>query len=464
MLTLSMEDFSMKLKNFSETEEKRVQEHLEQTNLFAAGIDIGSHEHYVAVPESLDENPIRSFSCFTSDLDEMADWLVKIGITTVAMESTGIYWIPVFEILEARGLEVILVNAHHVKNVSGRKTDVKDCQWIQQLHTYGLLAGAFRPEDNYCVLRAYMRQREILVSTIATHIQHMQKSLRQMNLLLDNVVADITGLTGMLIIRALLSGERDAEKLAGYRDGRCKNSAEVIAKSLMGNYREEHLFTLKQSVELYDIYHEKLQDCDIEIERCLSQLEKQPPISPLSSKKQRKKNNRNAMNFHVAHYLHELCGTDLTEIDGLDEQSILKILSETGIDMSKWKTAKHFVSWMGLSPNNKISGGKILSSKSIKTQNRAKQVFKMAAFTLSNSKSGLGAFYRRLRSRLGAPKAINATARKVAIIFYNMLKHKTAYKTQSQEEYNEAHKNRMVKNLKQKAKQFGLELVPIAVL
>lgn len=458
-----MEDFSVKLKKKTKTNKKRIQKHLEQINLFAAGIDIGSHEHYVAVPASLDENPVRRFSCFTRDLEAMADWLVRIGITTVAMESTGIYWIPVFEILESRGLEVILVNAHHVKNVSGRKTDVKDCQWIQQLHTYGLLAGAFRPEDDYCALRAYMRQREILVSTIATHIQHMQKSLRQMNLLLDNVVTDITSLTGMRIIRAILSGERDAIVLANHRDGRCKNSCEVIAQSLMGNYRQEHLFTLKQAVELYDFYHEKLQDCDIAIEDCLSQLEKQPPESPLSSKKRRKKNNKNAMNFNVTHYLHELCGTDLTEIDGLDEHSILKILSETGINMDKWETAKHFVSWMGLSPNNKISGGKILSSKTIKTQNRAKHVFKVAALALSNSKSGLGAFYRRLRARLGAPKAINATARKVAIIFYNMIKHKTAYNAQSQEEYNEAHKNRMVKNLKQKAKQFGLELVPIAV-
>jgi len=335
--------------------------------------------------------------------------------------------------------------------------------WIQQLHTYGLLSGAFRPEDNYCVLRAYMRQREMLVSTIATHIQHMQKSLRQMNLLLDNVVTDITSQTGMRIIRAILSGERDPETLANYRDGRCKNSVEVIAQSLFGNYRKEHLFTLKQSVELYDIYHEKLLDCDIEIEDCLSQLEKQPADSPLSGKKRRKKNNKNAMSFNVTQYLHELCGTDLTEIDGLDEHSILKILSETGINMSKWETAKHFVSWMGLSPNNKISGGKVLSSKTIKTQNRAKHVFKIAAFALSNSKSGLGAFYRRLRARIGAPKAINATARKVATIFYNMIKFKTAFKTQTQKEYNDTHKKRIVKNLKLKAKQFGLELVPVAV-
>jgi transposase len=458
---LNLRETIMKNKQLSERKRKRVQKHLEQINLFAAGIDIGSREHYVAVPESLAKESVRVFSCFTSDLESMADWLVQIGITTVAMESTGIYWIPAFEILESRGLEVILVNARHVKNVSGRKTDVKDCQWIQQLHTYGLLAGAFRPEDHYCVLRAYMRQREMLVSSIAVTIQHMQKSLRQMNLLLDNVVTDITGQTGVRIIRAILSGERDAKKLASFRDGRCKSSLEEITQSLLGNYRKEHLFTLKQSVELYDTYHTKLKDCDREIENQLDELEKQPASTSLPAKNRRKKNNQNAMKFNVVNYLYEICGTDLTEIDGLDEHSVLKIVSETGVNMDKWETEKHFVSWLGLSPNNKISGGKILSSKTIKTQNRAKQVFKLAAFALSNSKSGLGAFYRRIRARLGAPKAINATARKVAIIFYNMIKFKTAFRSQTQEEYDELNKKRIMKNLKQKAKQFGLELVPM---
>ena len=261
MPLLIMKDVAMKLKKSSKNKAKRIKKHLEQINLYAAGIDIGSREHFVSVPESLDDQPVRHFGCFTIDLENMADWLVRIGITTVAMESTGVYWIPVFEILEARGLQVILVNAHHVKNVSGRKSDVKDCQWLQQSHTYGLLAGAFRPEDEYCVLRAYMRQRGTLVSTLSTHIQHMQKALRQMNILLDNVVSDITSKTGMRILRAILSGGRNAEKLASYRDRRCKNSVVVIAKSLMGNYRKEHLFSLNKSIELYDFYHEKLRDC-----------------------------------------------------------------------------------------------------------------------------------------------------------------------------------------------------------
>jgi transposase len=457
-----MKDVPMKLKNSSKNKAKRIKKHLEEINLYAAGIDIGSREHFVSVPESLDDEPVRNFGCFTIDLENMADWLVRIGITTVAMESTGIYWITLFEILETRGLEVILVNAHHVKNVSGRKTDVKDCQWLQQLHTYGLLAGAFRPEDEYCVLRAYMRQRGTLVSTLSTHIQHMQKALRQMNVLLDNVVSDITSKTGMSILRAILSGERNAEKLASYRDRRCKNSIEVIAKSLMGNYRKEHVFSLKQSIELYDFYHEKLRDCDQEIEQQLLQLEKQPDLAERQSptKKRYKKHEKNAIQFDVANYLYDLCGTDLTDIDGLDEGSVLKVLSETGIDMTKWKTASHFVSWMGLSPNNKISGGKVLSSKTVKTRNRAKQAFKLAAWGLSNSKSGLAAHYRRLRARIGAPKAINATARKIAVIFYNMLKNKTAYISQSQEEYDKAHQQRILKLLQQKAVQFGFQLVP----
>lgn len=447
-------------KNSTKIHKKRLQQHLEQVNLYAAGIDIGSREHYVAVPPSLDENSVKKFGCFTPDLDSMADWLVKIGISTVAMESTGIYWIPAFEILESRGLKVILVNARHVKNVTGRKTDVKDCQWLQQLHTYGLLNGAFRPDDDYVTLRTYMRQRETMISHLSSKIQHMQKALRQMNLLLDNVVSDITSQTGMAIIRGILSGIRDPKKLAENRDRRCKNSTEIIAKSLMGNYRDEHLFSLKQSVELYDFYNKKLDECDQVIYQHLSRLDKQADANERPIQKKRKKNNSNALRFDASINLYELCGVDLTAIDGMEEHSLLKVVSETGIDMSKWATENRFTSWLGLSPNNKISGGKILSSSSIRTKNRAKQAFKMAAFSLSNSKSGLGAFYRRLRARIGAPKAINATARKLAIIFYKMLKNKTEYRKQSQDEYNELHKDRILKQLKHKAKMLGMVLIP----
>lgn len=456
-----MGEYKMKGKrNSTKTHKKRLQQHLEQINLYAAGIDIGSREHYVAVPPSLDEDSVKKFGCFTPDLEAMADWLVKIGITTVAMESTGIYWIPAFEILESRGLKVILVNARHVKNVTGRKTDVKDCQWLQQLHTYGLLNGAFRPEDDYVTLRAYMRQRETIVSHLASKIQHMQKALRQMNLLLDNVVSHITSQTGMAIIRDILSGTREPKKLAKNRDRRCKNNAETIAKSLVGNYRDEHLFSLKQSVELYDFYNDKLGECDQVIYQHLNTLHKQADANVRPAQKKRKKSSSNALRFDASINLYEICGVDLTAIDGMDEHGLLKIIAETGIDMSKWTTENRFSSWLGLSPNNKISGGKILSSSSIKTKNRAKQAFKMAAFSLSNSKSGLGAFYRRLRGRIGAPKAINATARKLAVIFYKMLKNKTEYRKQSQDEYNELNKARILKQLRRKAKLLGMELIP----
>ena len=456
-----MGEYKMKGKrNSTKIHKKRLQQHLKQINLYAAGIDIGSREHYVAIPPSLDEDSVKKFGCFTPDLESMADWLVKIGITTVAMESTGVYWIPTFEILESRGLKVILVNARHVKNVTGRKSDVKDCQWLQQLHTYGLLNAAFRPEDDYVTLRTYMRQRETMVSHLSSKIQHMQKALRQMNVLLDNVVSDITSQTGMAIIRDILSGIREPQKLAENRDRRCKNSAEIIAKSLVGNYRDEHLFSLKQSVELYDVYNKKLDECDQVINQHLNILHKQADINERPVQKKRKKNNTNALRFDASINLYELCGVDLTAIDGMDEHGLLKIIAETGIDMSKWATEHRFSSWLGLSPNNKVSGGKTLSSSSIKTKNRAKQAFKMAAFSLSNSKSGLGAFYRRLRGRIGAPKAINATARKLAIIFYKMLKNKTEYRKQSQDEYNELNKDRMLKQLKRKAKLLGMELIP----
>jgi len=449
-------------KTSSDNHKKRVQQHLKQINLYAAGIDVGSQSHFVAVPEALDSEPVREFGTFTCDLEAMADWLIQTGITTVAMESTGIYWIPAFELLESRGLEVLLANARYIKNVSGRKTDVLDCQWIQQLHTYGLLSGSFRPEQDYVTLRGYMRQRETLVEHIANKIQHMQKALRQMNLLLDQVVADITSKTGMAIIRSILSGERDALKLASHRDPRCKNNQDTIARSLEGHYQEVHLFALKQSVELYDIFNEKLADCDHQIEQHLNQLEGDSPIEEPLQKKLRKTKSSNALRFDAYIPLYKLTGVDLTAIDGLDEQSVLKIVSETGIDMLKWPSEKHFTSWMGLSPNNKVSGGKVLSSHNVKTNNRAKTVFKMAAYALSNSKSALGAFYRRLRARLGAPKAINATARKLAVIFYKMLRYKTAYKPQSQDEYDKKQKERMLKQLKQKAKNLGFELIASA--
>ncbi|MCP3663658.1 MAG: IS110 family transposase [Gammaproteobacteria bacterium] len=434
---------------------------MEQINLYAAGIDIGSENHYVAVPEGLDDEPIRCFSCFTSDLEKLADWLVQIGIQTVAMESTGIYWIPLFEILEERGLEVLLVNARHVKNVSGRKTDVLDCQWLQQLHTYGLLSGAFRPAEEITALRAYMRQRGTLVRYAGSHIQHMQKALRQMNLLLDNVVTDITGKTGMTIIRAIISGERDPGVLAAYRDARCKKSSHEIAQSLKGHYREEHLFALCQSVELYDTYQAKIIACDKAIEQQFSHFDTQGDQDQLPSSK-KKSATKSTPAFDVRGEMYRMCGVDLTAIDGISDITALKVIAETGTDMNRWNSEKHFSSWMGLSPGNKISGGKVLSSKTKPTTNRAATALRMAAFTLSNSKSALGAYYRRMRSRHGAPKAITATAHKLARLIYSMLKHGTKYVDRGQDYYEQQYQGRVMKNLKRRAAEMGFSLVPSA--
>jgi len=437
---------------------KRISKHLEQVNLFAAGIDIGSQSHYVSVPAELDSEPVREFPCFTGDLNRMANWLVKVGIKTVAMESTGVYWIPAFEILEERGLEVLLVNARHVKNVPGRKSDVQDCQWLQQLHTYGLLRGAFRPDEEVVALRTYMRQRDMLVHRAADHIRHMQKALRLMNLLLDNVVSDIKGVTGMQIIRAILDGERDPLALAKFRDGRCKKSEKVIAASLVGHYRDEHLFSLKQAVELYDTYQQQIDFCDAAIEAQLERMGSGNDRGAIPPTK--KKKTKSSPHFDVRGDIYRMTGVDLTQIDGLNETSVLKIISETGIDVSPWPTVKHFSSWLGISPGNKITGGKILSSKTKPSANRAAEAFRVAAFGMFNSKSALGAYCRRQRARIGAPKAITATAHKIARTFYSMLKNGSEYVDQGQDYYEQQYRDRITKNLKKRAADMGFELVP----
>ena len=411
------------------------------------------------MPAELDDHPVREFACFTADLNRMADWLVKIDIQTVVMESTGVYWIPTFEILEERGLEVLLVNAHHVSNVPGRKSDVQDCQWLQQLHTYGLLRGCFRTPEQNVALRSYMRQRESLIQSASDYIRRMQKALRQMNLLLDNVVTDITGTTGMGIIRAILDGVRDPAELAKHRDARCKQDEQNIASSLEGNYREEHLFSLKQAVELYDFYQQQILDCDETIETQLRKLDSKGDPDDLPPVKKHKK--KNGLAFDVRRELYRMSGVDLTRIDGMNENSVLKVLSETGTDMSAWPTEKHFSSWLGLSPSNKITGGKVLSSKTKPSADRVAASFRTAAFALFNSKSALGAYLRRMHTRLGVPKAVTATAQKLARIFYNMLKNGTEYVDQGQDYYEEQYRERVMKNLKKRAASLGLDLIPM---
>ncbi len=370
---------------------------------------------------------------------------------------------PVYEILVEYGFEVKLVDARQVKNVSGRKTDVMDCQWLQQLHTYGLLSGAFIPELSIRELRAYLRQRDMLIMNAATHIQHMQKALSQMNLQLHNVVDDITGVTGMKIIRAIIQGERDASILAQYRDKRCKNTKETIQKSLVGHYRPEHVFSLQQAVELYDVYQEKVKVCDLRIEKQLQSFESQVDISEYELQPirvQSKKARKHAPDFDVRRYLIQMTGVDLIMIPGIHTVNALSIISAIGTDMSAWPTSKHFESWLGLCPGNKVSGGRRLGGRSKKTNNAAATALRLAAQSLHHSQSALGAYFRRLRGRIGAPKAITATARKLAERIYLMLKYKKEYIEMGQDYYEKQYESRIIKNLKAKAAQFGLTLVP----
>ncbi len=426
----------------------------------AAGIDIGSQFHVVAVPPDRDQEPVRSFQSFTGDLYRLADWLISLGIATVAMESTGIYWIPLFEILESRGLEVVLVNARDVKHVPGRKTDVNDAQWLQQLHQFGLLRGSFHPPLKVGELRTYVRQRERLLEYAAAHIQHMQKALMQMNLQLHHVVSDITGATGMRIIRAILAGEQNPVILAGMRDVRCKQSEATIAKALQGNYRSEHLFALRQAVELYDTYQEKVALCDRQIERLLDELQSpEQATDPLPPARHRTKQ-PNTPSFDVRKSLYTVLGVDLTQIHGMGPYLSLKLVSECGMDMTKWPTAKHFTSWLCLAPGNKISGGKLLSAKTRRSSNRATSLLRLAAVNVGRTQSALGAFYRRLAARVGKAKAVTATARKLAVLFYNTLRYGMEYVDPGEAYYEERYRQRVIKNLKRRAEQLGYIVQP----
>jgi transposase len=431
---------------------------LKRVNPNAAGVDVGAGTHYVAVPEDRDGEPVREFASFTGDLHRMADWLRECGIETVAMESTGVYWIPLFQVLEERGFEVRLVDARQLKRVPGRKTDVSDCRWLQQLHSFGLLSGAFRPEDQVCVLRSYMRQRAMLTGYASQHVQHMQKALVQMNVQLQHVLEDITGATGMRIIRAILAGERDPEGLAGLRDRACKNSVQTIAKALRGDWREEHLFALAQAVELVDAYQAKIASCDERIRVQLESFEdRSGGQTPPKGRSPRK--DRHDLGFDATAALFRMKGVNLVAVKGLEAHTVLKVLSETGLDMSKWPSAKHFGSWLGLAPNNRVSGGKVLSRRTLPRANRAAAALRLAAQSLHRSTSALGAFLRRLASRLGMPKAITATAYKLARIIYGMLTHGTAFLEQGQDYYERQYQDRVLKNVSRTARALGYCLV-----
>jgi len=433
---------------------------LDIANPNAAGIDVGSASHFVAVPPDREDEPVREFKSFTEDLERLADWLIACGIDTVAMESTGVYWIPLFELLESRGLKVYLVNTGHVKNVSGRKSDVLDCQWLQQLMSYGLLSGAFRPNDEICALRSIMRQRGMLLSYQGQHVQHMQKALAQMNLQLANVISDVVGETGQRILRAIIAGERDPRKLAELKHARIRASKQHIAMSLHGNWREEHLFELTQAVELFDAYSQALQRCDLKLESMLNRLGRSQD-QPGPSKRRRYSKVKNAPKFDVRTYLFRICGVDLTAIDGIDTTTALKVIAEIGPDLSRFKSAKHFASWLGLCPGTKISGGKLLSGTTKRTTNRVAQALKMAAISLRASQSALGAYFRRMCARLDKGKAVTAAAHKLARLIYAMLTKGASYVDQGQDYYEERYRQRVLFHLKKKAAALGLELVPL---
>jgi transposase len=412
----------------------------------------------------LSDEPVRTFQSFTSDLHQLADWLLAVGITTIAMESTGIYWIPVFEILEAKGMEVLLVNARDVKNVPGRKTDVNDAQWLQQLHQFGLLRGSFRPHDRVMRLRAILRHRDRLIESGATHIQLMQKALMQMNVQLQHAVTDITGLTGLRIIRAIVDGVHDPMALAQYRDGRCKASIETIQAALSGNYRPEHVFALRHALEIYDFVHSKMAECDAEIASVLDTLnaERATPVEPLPAARHQK--SKNEPRFDVRHGLYVLLGADLSQIHGLGPYTVLRLIGECGDDMTKWPTVKHFTSWLSLAPGNKISGGKVLSSKTRRSTNRAAAIFRMVAVNIGKTQTALGAFYRRLAARIGKAKAVTATARKLAVLFYNALRFGLSYVDPGVDYYEERYRQRVMSSLQRRARHLGYELVAAATI
>jgi transposase len=430
-------------------------------NPHAAGLDIGSEEIWACVPEDRDPQPVRSFGTFTPDLYTLAAWLHACQIETVAMESTGVYWIPVYEILEARGFQVHLVNARHLKHVPGRKSDVKDCQWIQYLHTCGLLSASFRPEAEMCALRAYLRHRAMLLDYRAAHIQHMQKALQQMNVQLSQVLTDITGTTGLAIIRAIVAGERDPVHLARFRDPRCAHSTEDIAKALTGHYRGEHVFALQQALALYDVYTAQVRECDAEIARQFQAITPvwDDELPPLDRQDKALSHSKNAPAYDARSLLYQLTGVDLVAIPGLHASTVQTILAEIGLDMGKWPNAKAFCAWLGLAPRHEISGSKVLRRSTLQTRNRAGQALRLAAQAAGRSQSGLGAFYRRMRARLGPQSAIVATAHKIARIIYHLLTHRTAFRDLSPEEYNQRSRAREIAAMRKKAARLGLTLI-----
>lgn len=435
---------------------------LDRLNPSVAGIDCGAAEHYVAVPPDRDPTPVQSFPTFTSDLLRLADWIMACGVTSVAMEATGVYWIPIYEILEERGVEVLLVNARHLKNVPGRKSDVSDCEWIRELHSVGLLRASFRPTDAIVALRGYLRHRQTIVESAGAFIQRMQKALVQMNLQLPLVVSDITGVTGLRILRDIVAGQRDPEHLAAHRDYRCRATTAEIVAALTGHCRPEHLFALQQNLEAFDLCQAQLAACDRAMETHVQTFTARvaAPSTPVPAPRVPKKPRHNEPRFEIRTPLHQLTGgIDLTQIDGIAPYTALKLIAKIGTDMTRWPTAKHFTSWLTLAPKNKISGGRLLSSRTQPSANRAAAILRMAVMGLSRTQTALGAFYRRLAARIGKPQANTATARKLAILVYRALKGELVYTDAGADAYDRHQRTRALRRLPQRAATLGFALV-----
>ena len=434
---------------------------LEVVHPDAAGIDVGGSEHWVAVSPDRDPEPVRRFGCFTSDLRELARGLVEKGVRSVALQSTGVYGMPVLEILEPQGWEVYLVNAPHTKNVPGRKSDLQECPWLLKLHAFGLLNNSFQPTDEIRIARTLWRHRGNLVAEASSVVQRMQKVLTEMNMQLSNVLSDISGVSGMKIIQAILDGARDPGELAALVEPGVKATPEDIVKSLEGNWREELLFVLRQHVEFYQIYKKKIRACDLQLRKHLQSLGSKLDLQaqPLGPRPKGKRLSRNTPAFDLRTELYRITGIDWSQINGIDVLTAQTVIAEAGADLSAFPSEKQFASWLGLCPTNQQSGAKILNRRTRKVVNRATVALRNAAMTLLRSQSYLGAQYRRLRTRLGAPKAITAMARKLACLFYRLIKHGQQYVDQGTEYYETRYREQQIRSLAKRAQKLGLQLI-----
>jgi transposase len=429
----------------------------------AAGIDVGNAEHYVAVPSQLDPEPVRKFGCFTAELRATAEWLSQIGVTTVALQSTGVYWIPLYEELTERGIQVFVVNAQDTKNVPGHKTDVEECQWILKLHVYGLLRASFRPSQEICILRTLWRQRQQHIADAARCTQRMQKALTQMNVQLANVISDIVGVSGQTILEAILQGERDPKRLADLCQPGIQSSRETVAKSLEGNWRAEHLFVLEQEFQTYRHYQRMIAACDAAMKERFSAMEEKADPQELSACRRHKRPRGNAVDsFDLRREQYRVLGVDLTAIDGINVMTAQTILSEIGGDVSAWPSEKHFVSWLNLAPRNRVSGGRIIGRDQRKTINRTGEALRLASNSLRKSDSYLGAQYRRLRGKLDTARANKAMGAKLARIIYRLLTYGQEYVDKGAQYYEQRHQEQKLRNLEKQAAKLGCKLTKVA--